>query len=202
MLKLVHDTRLLLTMDIQDTLCNQVFLSVGSVQPVAWLLPFVHLLEELIPVPSFESSYAISFLMPVLLVMLAAKEVVKVSSSSLNTLQWKIVQLLTSGEQDTEVRAIQKLKSQQLVSEPALCKNWQKRIEDGKQTLTLIEEGFQEAIDQGKVRNAIRLRVAALAMIGIQNALFSLWLANRLLRWLEKRVNRVFAMLLRDMVPD
>ncbi|MEM8533331.1 MAG: hypothetical protein AAGF95_21005 [Chloroflexota bacterium] len=202
MFKLVYDTHLLLTMHIQDTLGDPVFLITGMVQPVAWLLPLVSLLEEFLHVPVLEGPHAISYVMPVLLVVLAAKEAVKVGGSLLDTLQQKIVQLVTSSKHDTKVRTIQELRSQQLVSEPTPRKSWQKRIENGKQTLMRFEEGFHEAIEHSEIRNAIRLCVAAMVMRMTQNGFFILSLANQMISWIEKRTNRVVHMFLRDMVMD
>ncbi len=71
MFRLIRDTRLLLWMHIRDTLRNPVWLILGMIQPIVWLLLFAPLLESLMAGPGFQSDNAINFFTPGLLVMLA-----------------------------------------------------------------------------------------------------------------------------------
>ncbi|MEM8533332.1 MAG: TetR family transcriptional regulator [Chloroflexota bacterium] len=131
-----------------------------------------------------------------------AEDAVAAGGSSLDILRRVTVQILVSSQQDSEIRAIQELMLQQPVSEPALRENWEKRIENGKQTLMLFEEGFQEAIDHGEVRADVSPRTAALAMIGIQNGLFSLWLVDQTLFSLEEEANQAIDIFLRGIATN
>ncbi len=71
MFTLMRETRLLLRMHIRDTLRNPVWLVLGLFQPIAWLLLFAPLLESLMWQQGFQSSNAMNFFAPGLLVMLA-----------------------------------------------------------------------------------------------------------------------------------
>lgn len=92
--KLIRDTRLLLTMHIQDTLRNPVFLIMGLVQPVIWLLLFAPLLEGLMHVPGFEGSHAIGFFAPGLLVMLAVVSTLFAGMGVINDVREGIIEKL------------------------------------------------------------------------------------------------------------
>ena len=94
MIKLVHDTRLLLTMHVQDTRRNPVFLMTGLLQPVIWLVLFAPLLEGLMSVPGFEGSDAITFFVPGLLVMLAVVSTLFAGMGVINDVREGIIEKL------------------------------------------------------------------------------------------------------------
>ena len=126
-----------------------------------------------------------------------AEDAIETGGSVLDIMQRVFVQVLVSIEQDSEFRAIHELILRRPISDPAVEESQQRRLEGDKQTLALIEESFQDAIDNGEVRADVHPRTVALTMLALQNGLLTLWLVDQTLFSLKDEAERVVDIFLR-----
>ena len=126
-----------------------------------------------------------------------AEEAIETGGSVLDIMQRVFVQVLVSIEQDSEFRAIHELILRRPISDPAVEESQQRRLEGDKQTIALIEESFQDAIDNGEVRADVHPRTVALTMLALQNGLLTLWFVDQTLFSLKDEAERVVDIFLR-----